>query len=232
MTSQLTLSLLPSEQFSFSNFISGDNETLITAMKNVLGGGKENFIYMCGPEGSGRSHLLQAACQWMNTQKGRSVYLPFEAQSHLSPALLENLEHLDLVCIDDIDEVLGNSKWETALFDFYNRLRDQQTRLIVSASSLPSHLKGVLPDLVSRLAWGLCFQVKPLQDADKIVALKTRAKKRGMELTDEVAHYLLRHYSRQPKDLFALLSQLDHASLREQRRLTIPFVKSVMGVSS
>ncbi|HKJ77017.1 MAG TPA: DnaA/Hda family protein, partial [Gammaproteobacteria bacterium] len=82
-----------------------------------------------------------------------------------------------------------------------------------------------LPDLVSRLGWGLIFHVRPLSDEQMIDALQLRARQRGLDLPADVARYLLRHYRRDMTSLASLLERLDHASLVAQRRLTIPFVK-------
>jgi len=70
----------------------------------------------------------------------------------------------------------------------------------------------------------------PFNDEEKIVGLKLRAKLRGLELNDAVAHFLLNHYERNPKNLFAVLERLDKAALVAQRRLTIPFVKDILNM--
>ena len=111
---------------------------------------------------------------------------------------------------------------------FYNRARDNNTRLLVVANSLPTQLACRLPDLRSRLAWGLVFQVKGLNDAQKIAALQMHASNRGMTLPEEVGQYLLRHYPRDMSVLFNVLETLDTASLVEQRRITVPFVKQAL----
>jgi DnaA family protein len=85
-----------------------------------------------------------------------------------------------------------------------------------------------LPDLASRLASGAAFRLRELDDAGKIAALQQRALRRGFEMPDAVAGYLLGRYARDTHSLFALLERLDHASLEAKRRLTIPFVRELL----
>jgi DnaA family protein len=147
----------------------------------------------------------------------------------LAPELLEGLEQQALIAIDDVQAIAGMPQWEEALFHLYNRVRDYGHRLVVSATVAPAGLTLTLPDLISRLGWGPVFQLATLSDADKRAALQMRARRRGLELGNEVAEYLLRRCPRDMDSLFSLLNQLDRASLVAQRRLTIPFVRELLG---
>jgi DnaA family protein len=112
----------------------------------------------------------------------------------------------------------------------YNRLRDKpQCRLLVSADCAPRDLGSRLPDLVSRMGWGVSFHLLPLNDDEKIAALKLRAHARGIVLTDEVLRFIIHRASRDMVELFEHLQQLDTLSLAEKRRITIPFVKEALG---
>jgi DnaA family protein len=157
------------------------------------------------------------------------VYLPLSDFSARSPEMLMGLEQIDVVCLDDIDQLAGHPQREEAFFDCYNRVRDAGGKLIVTAAAAPKALGVALPDLVSRLSWGLTFHLHPLIDDEKIAALMLRAMRRGFELPKEVANFVLSRSARDNKALFHLLDQLDYASLAAQRRLTIPFVKTIIG---
>ena len=229
---QLPLSIQLRDDAAFANFYSGQNETLVNLLdmdKSVPGVASEQFIYLYGPPGVGCSHLLQAACHQVDRRRSRSIYLPMKELVDYSPQLLEGIERLQLVCLDDIGAVAGVQEWEEALFDLYNRLRDCRTRFLVAGHNLPKALNIQLPDLVSRLSWGLVFQVHPLNDQGKVAALKLRAHYRGFDLSDEVARFIIHRGSRDMAKLFGLLHKLDSASLRAKRKLTIPFVKEVLG---
>lgn len=226
--SQLSLSIGLRDDATFANFYPGDNVYLLDALRALIEGQGESFHYVYGSQDSGKSHLLQALCHQADGAGLRSVYLPLDELALLSPDLLEGLESLDLVCIDDLNLVAGRAKWETALFHCFNRLRDAGKILVISADAPPAKLGVKLPDLSSRLAWGITSALHKLDDEQKIAAFKLRAHERGLELTDEVARYILHRSPRTLRELFDMLSVLDHASLMAQRKLTIPFVKETL----
>ena len=228
---QLPLSVQIRDDATFANYFSGENATLVNMLdleKQVPGIEQEQFIYLYGSQGVGCSHLLQAACHQVDSQQGRSIYLPMQELVHYPSQLLEGMERLQLVCIDEINQVAGIPEWEEAIFDLFNRLRESKTRLLVAAHCPPKGLDIELPDLVSRLSWGLVFQVQPLNDSDKVAALQLRAHFRGLDIGEDVARYIIYRSNRDMGHLFKMLQKLDSASLRAKRKLTIPFVKQVM----
>jgi DnaA family protein len=143
-----------------------------------------------------------------------------------SPGVLESMEQLPLVALDNIQAIAGKADWEEALFHLFNRIRDRQGHLLIAANNSPKNLGINLPDLVSRLTWGMVYQVEPLEDDDKVQALLLRAKRRGLNMGDDVARFILTRGPRDMQGLFDLLDTLDQASLSAQRKLTIPFIKA------
>jgi DnaA family protein len=129
--------------------------------------------------------------------------------------------------VDDVQAIAGHLDWERALFALYERLRAHGGVLLVAARVGPAALGLALPDLATRLAAGLVYQLQALREDEKIAALRLRAGLRGFELSDEVARYLLARHPRDLHSLFALLDRLDSATLAAQRRLTIPFLRSL-----
>lgn len=232
---QLSLGVSLNDDATFGNFYTvagSNNQQVLTALWHLARGeGDEAFIYIWGAGGVGLTHLLQAAC---HEAAGRGLavqYLPLRDLLGFAPEpLLEGFETLDLICIDDLDLVAGSREWELALFCLFNSVRDNGGRLLTAALCSPHHLPVQLPDLRSRLAWGVVYQVDSMTDADKQKALQSRARARGLELSAEVAQYILHRAPRDMNELFFCLNRLDDASLAEQRRLTIPFVKRVLGL--
>lgn len=230
MINQLTLGVGLKDDATFANFYAGKNQQLITELKKTASGQGERVIYFCGIGGDGCTHLLQACCHEANQNHLRSVYLPLANLTDFAPDILEGLESLDLVCIDDVHKIAGKPAWEEAFFHAYNRIHDAGGRLIVTANVMPKALGVALPDVVSRLAWGMVFPLQPLTDAEKLTVLVMRAERRGMTLTEEVGKFILNHCPRHMSTLFAALDALDKISLAAQRKLTIPFVKAVLQI--
>lgn len=228
MNTQLPLGLGLRDDATFDNYCVGNNEQVLANIHHLLRGTGESYIYLWGDRGVGRSHLLQACCHALETAERHAVYLPLAEHEQLSPEMLEGMEDLDFVCLDDINSVLGQRRWEEAIFHLYNRVLATEAKLVIAADVVPTQLACIMPDLRSRLSQGLVVQVHPLDDEQKLAVLQLRAKHRGLELSDEVGRYLLRHYPRNMASLFDVLIKLDKASLVQQRKLTIPFVKSVL----
>ncbi len=230
---QLSLGIGLSDYATFANFhapAGSPQAQALGALSAQLQGG-EAFVYLWGAGGVGLTHLLQAACHQAQAQGWRIAYLPLAELLDCDPAaVLTGLESLDYLALDDVQVVAGRADWELALFNLYNLLRDNDRRLLVAARTSPRELPLQLEDLRSRLQWGLTIQLPPLGDGDKRLALQSRARARGLELNDEVANYLLQRLPRTTHELFSQLHRLDAASLAEQRRLTIPFVKRVLGL--
>lgn len=227
MINQLTLNMRLRDDATFENFQIGENVELINHLRNILCSQKFPFVYLWG-RGAGRTHLLQACCQMASQQNLTSIFLSLKQHREFSSQILEGIENMFLVCLDDVEAIAKNREWEEALFYFYNRSIEKNARLIISGHSIPTEIGFALADLTSRLATGLIFQVKVLNDAQKLDALKMRAKVRGIYLSDEVGTYLLNHYPRDMEALFNALDRLDLASWENKRKLTIPFVKRVL----
>ncbi|ROR35073.1 DnaA regulatory inactivator Hda [Inmirania thermothiophila] len=191
----------------------------------ALAGG---ILYLWGAAGSGKTHLLQGACHRAAQAGRRAAYLDLADPACRSEAALEGLERMDLVCLDGLEHVAGNRAWEGAallLLDAAGRGGG-----VIAASRAPlAGLDLALPDLRSRLAWGGVYGLEPLADDELAEALRLHAEARGIELPREVARFLLARHPRRLDRLVDLLARLDRESLAAGRRLTLPFVRDLLG---
>ncbi len=224
---QLTLGVSLDDDAQFENFFtSKDNQSLVAALGADAG---EDFLYLWGNGSPGLSHLLQASCH-RTTAAGRgAIYIPLAERAQFAPQILHGAESLSLVCIDDIESIAGEGEWESAIFTAFNALQQSGTRLIVASHTPAQQLAIQLPDLLSRLQSGLLFQLFELSDEDKLSALQMRARKRGFDLPDAVGEFILLRAQRSLSTLMQILDELDHSSLQQQRKLTVPLVKSTLG---
>lgn len=220
---QIPLNLSLPDTASFGNYLAGENQTVVDFLQQ----GESGSILLYGLPGAGLSHLLQACCRAVEEQRNTAIYIPLNHRE-IQPEMLEGLERFTLVCLDDVHSRLGDAQWEEALFHCYNRIQLQQGRLVMSSHLAPGQFNYRLADLQSRLLGSVIFMVKPLSDPEKMTALQQNAHQRGMMLSDEVASYLLNRFPRDMPALFKVLDELDRASLSFQRRLTIPFIKTVL----
>jgi len=224
---QLPLGVRLRAASSFASFEPGENAALVAALEARARDPGLPPVWLWAPPGSGRSHALQATCARAGERGRRAGYLPL-AEPWPAPALLAGLESLDVLCLDDLDQVVGRADWEGALFALYNELAERGGNLVISAARPPQALAVALPDLASRLAAALVWQLRPLAEPEQGAALKARARALGIELNDETLQYLQRRLPRDLKVLCDALDRLDAAALAQQRRLTVPFVRSVL----
>lgn len=228
MATQLPLQLCFNQEQSFANYITGPNSTVAQALRGCAEGCGEPLVFLWSETGLGKSHLLNACCQLAQTLQRRSAYIPLTELRQHGSAVLENMEYLDLLCLDDIQTIAGDSVWELTLFHLFNRLRDSGKYMLISANTAPAQLPLVLPDLHSRLTWGLTLRLHDLTDEDKLAAVNQRSQQLGMSISPAVGKYLLAHYPRDLPGLWRLLDGLDSATLAAQRKLTIPFLKAYL----
>ncbi|MFP5465271.1 MAG: DnaA regulatory inactivator Hda [Gammaproteobacteria bacterium] len=226
---QLPLGLRLPATSRFDNYLAGPNREAAAAVEQLAVGETAGMLFLAGAAGLGKTHLLQAACRAVESAGTTSAYVPLLALAELDPAALEGLEHYSLLAIDDVQAIAGQPAWEEALFHLYNRQREAGGRLIGAATAPPEHLGLHLPDLRSRLGWGALYVLQPIDDAARLRILVLRARERGLELPEETAQFLLRRYPRDLPVLLGLLGRLDEAALASQRRLTVPFVREVLG---
>jgi len=229
MAAQLPLGLRLPDTARFDNFIPGPNAEALAAVRHCATAPGAAMLYLAGPAGSGRTHLLQAACRAAHSVGLQAAYVPLAERAALSPVLLEGLEGCALLALDDVDAVAGDAAWEAALFHLYNRLHEAGGRLLAAALAPPGQTDLQLPDLRSRLAWGALYALQLPDDATRLQILTQRARDRGLDLSADVGRFLLHRCPRDLPALLALLDRLDRAALTAQRRLTIPFVREVLG---
>lgn len=236
-TAQLALSVqLPDDEI-FDNYLSESNKTVVSQLALFLDkteqikASQPRCFYLFGLTGVGKSHLLHASSAYISQLNKTSVCLSCAELLKLSVEVLDGLEQINVICLDDIQLLAGNKIWEQAVFDLYNRVLEHNNCLVISGDQSVGQLGLTLPDLVSRLSWGLTEQLKPLNDDEKTTALQFRALKRGLMLSDDAANFLLNRLSRDMANLISSLDTLDKASIREQRKITIPFIKNVLNIT-
>lgn len=241
MALQLELAIKPTIKYSFDNFIVSEHNTqAVSHIKYLLRNPENSYIYLWGEPSIGKTHILHAVLEQASVNKLTATYFSFrsifteQSFGNLTSVdeinnLLESLEDFDIVCLDDIQCIAGKQPWEEGLFGFYNRIKDANKVLLITGDCSVNSLNISLPDLKSRLAWGVSYHLRPLDDYDKKVLLQTHSKERGITLSDELAKYLITRGRRDVPGLFEMLDKLDQYSMRYKRKLTIPFAKEILG---
>lgn len=210
-------------------------DTYVTAEPGLVGlvqaaatvGG--DWVYLVGPAGVGKTHLLLGACAAAEGAGRRAAYLPLVAAAGRLREALQALEGNDLLALDGLERIVGTREDEVALFDAHNRARAAGTTVLYAARGNPDELGLVLPDLRSRLQQCTRIVLPPLDDAGRREVLRQRAQRRGLILDEAALDWLLKRVDRDLAGLTSVLDRLDRASLAAKRRLTVPFLRQVLG---
>jgi DnaA family protein len=225
---QLPLPLRLDKHALFATFVAGENTAAVAHVAALAAGERRDIVWLCGPAGSGKTHLLQAACRHAGEAGLRSMYVPLEAGSGAHPDQLLGVERFGVLALDGIDAVAGNPAWEGRLFSILDDFQERRGSLLLAAKDAPAATPFTLADLASRAAGAVVYRLKALDEERQLTALMGHASRRGLELDEATARFLQARVPRGIAELCAWLDRLDRASLAAQRRLTVPFVRALL----
>lgn len=223
---QLPLAFRAGTDHRFIDFLGQDS--LRQIFEQAAEGKSAHHIFLMGASGSGKTHLLRATASHALALGHAAAYIPLAHVAGMLSEVLSSISGQVLVCLDDVHGIAGQRVAEEALFHFYNRASAEGVRLLFAAEAMPAQLGIGLADLVSRLEQGLRLHVAVLDEPGKRRVLQRRAASRGLQMDDAVLDYLFSRVGRDLHALGQLLDRLDQASLAAQRRLTVPFIKTVL----
>mgnify|MGYP006095691363 CR=1 FL=1 len=225
--SQIPLPLNLGDKATLDNFWVGHNTELVNAIRASVETGEPRLVYLYGPSSSGKSHLLFAAMKLAKEEVVNTSYVSL-LDSNVGPEMLDVIDVAHLVCIDNLEAWAGDADRERALFSLFEQVKHANGQMLISACQGPELCGFSLADLISRLSSGLVYPISELSEQQQFEAIKMRANNRGLTISDDAVKYLLSRSSRDTGELFALLDEIDQASLIEQRKLTIPFLQSLI----
>ena len=220
---QLTFPWSKPNKSSFDDFyFEKNNLSILENLKN----GDDLVIY--GLSKVGKSFLLQSLCNYFSKSNKSSLYLPLKELNNYKTGLLDDLEKLDLVCIDDLHLIAGDNKWEKAIFNLINNCLISNCRIVFCSNINPSLISFELDDLFSRIQKINRMEVHPVKSDNLIEAVRFFADLRSINIGDKEVTYLINHSKRNMGDLVTHINQLDKLSMQLKRKITIPLIKKVI----
>jgi DnaA family protein len=224
---QLPLALRLAPSATFETFVVDGNVSALAHVRAVAVGDRHDTIWLAGEPGAGKSHVLQAACVAAGKAGRRAIYVPLDRHVELSPALLSDLDALDLVALDCLEAVAGDAAWERALFGVLNPTAGHPGVLLASRR-LPAQAGFALRDLASRAAGAIVYRLAALSEESQIAALMQHAARRGLSLDHSAAQFLAHRVARDMGTLSRWLERLDAAALAAKKQVTIPLIRALL----
>ena len=215
---QIPLAIGPETTPSFDTFIAGANQAALVHVRDLVLPAAP--VYLWGPSGSGKSHLLRALVSALQQrgQRAASFCAGDPAPWTLSPDWAA-------VVIDDCHAFDHDA--QQAAFALFVDAATHGVQ-VLAAGRLPPVDLPLRDDLRSRLAWGHVFALTCPTEAESRAALRREADRRGILLSDEVMNFLLTRFSRDLKSLMALLDDLDEFALSRLRSVTVPLLREML----
>lgn len=203
---------------TFGNFLPGANAAAIAHLEAL--GANAAPVYLWGPSGSGKSHLMEALVHRHEERGLRAGWF-----SVTDPAPWPDDEGWSLIALDGCDRF--DAGQQAAAFSLFVEATGRGVPIVASGQVPPVDL-ALREDLRSRLGWGHVFAVQPLGEPEVRAALRREADQRGFLFSDEVMDYLLTRFARDLKHLMAQLDRLDEFSLANKRVITVPLLKQML----
>ena len=121
----------------FGTYLPARNTQAVEHLMLVADGHRVETTWVCGPHGTGKTHLLQATCVEASA-RSQAGYFPLRELKAMGVAVLEDLPQLDCLCLDDVDCVTGDRTWERGLFAVLREMQERGARLVMSAEVPPT----------------------------------------------------------------------------------------------
>ena len=212
--------------YTFDEFVVGPSNRLAHAACRALctqPGQLYNPLFIHGPSGLGKTHLLQATCSELIRVQGAANAAYVTCESFVNdfvrairdgqlPAFRAGARRLDLLVIDDVQFLANRESCQEELFHTFNTLHQARKQIILSADSPPGAIPTLEDRLVSRFNWGLVAQIDPPDRETRQAILQKKAQLRGTEVPSDVLDYLAEHIEGNIRLLEGALTKLITAS--------------------
>jgi DnaA family protein len=227
---QLIFPFQINQKASFDSFFcSPDNQNLMTRLADIVSSPDTSELIIHGEEGSGKSFLMQAICNELSSAEKQFAFIPMKKAFNMGVEIFQNLGSLDAVCIDDLQLILANQDWETALFNLINECQQSNCSLMLSlGGTQPLDESIILPDLLSRIKRMEFIALHAVQDEFFNQAIDFVAQQLDIKIEEAELEFLLKHQTR----IFSLLVEniitLDNQAASLKRKITIPLIKETL----
>lgn len=198
-----------------------------------------NPLFIFGPTGVGKTHLIEAIGLKVkeNNPRCRVLYLTARVfESQYTTAVKNNrvndfinfYQSIDVLILDDIQEFAGKTQTQNTFFHIFNHLHQNQKQLILSSDCRPVDMDGFVPRLISRFKWGMTVELYPPDYTLRRDVLTMKADQDGLSIPTDVLDYIATNVTDSVRELEGIVvSLLAHATMLNQE-ITIDLARAVL----
>jgi chromosomal replication initiator protein len=235
---QLTFDFPFNPRYRFANFVvcPGNRTAFQFARKVADPAEPENLLYLYGPAGAGKTHLLMAVGQQLAGEQEfpavscgnlERLYGQDEGPERAS-ALAAQFQGAPALLLDDIHRLPGDPHLQAEVWQLFNDFYSAGRKIVVTGLVPPKELTALDGHLISRLLWGLVARVDISDDDSRRMIMKKLAEDRQIVLPADVIDYLLVHLPRDIPSLVAALETLTRQAFASQRKITVRLAKEAL----
>lgn len=228
----------------FSTFVVGrNNEFAHAACFNIAENpGAENYnpLFICGPTGMGKTHLLNAVGNQMLSKNPRIRICYVSAESFLNECISSirrgqmdrfrqrYREQCDVLLIDDI-YILGRGEAvQEEFFHTLNHFFEKGQQVVVASDRMPKDIKGLEDRIRTRLEWGLIADIQMPDLETRVAILRYKAERKQIRLPNEVINYMARISKRSIRDLEGTLNKVKMYSELQGLEINMDLARKVL----
>ena len=212
---------------TFENFIAcdGNASALQFSLRIAASDDSENLLYLYGPPGSGKTHLLKAMGRVMSKNQPQPVPYLSCRETFNALELCSRFATAEALLLDDLHLLPDEADLRAALWQLFNEFHSSGRKIAMTGLYLPRELPFLDDHLISRLLWGLVARVDVSDDHSRQMILRKIAADRQIRIPDDVVDYILMTTSREVGDLIAAFESIYRCSMASKRRISLQLAR-------
>lgn len=230
-------------RYTFENYCSSSSNKIARAIGEAIANDPKlktfNPLFVFGPTGVGKTHLIQAIGIKIKEHNpmARILYVSarlFESQFTVANnngkinEFINFYQSIDTLIIDDIQDLVGKDKTQNTFFHIFNHLHQNQKQIILSSDCCPTQLKGMADRLISRFKWGMTVELERPDFALRRMVLQLKSEQDGLALPADVMDFIAENVTNSVRELEGVVvSLLAHATVLN-REVTVDLARYVM----
>lgn len=232
-------------KYTFDDFIIGPNNRFAHAAAMAVSEAPArnyNPLFIYGPVGLGKTHLMQAIAHEMKKRfpSFKILYISSEKftnelitaiQKRSTPQFRSKYRNLDLILIDDIHFIAEKEATQEEFFHTFNTLYDAHKQIVVSSDRPPREIPGLEERLVSRFGWGLVTDIQPPDFETRVAILKKKMEKETVQVTDDVSFFIASQFKSNVRELEGALIRVVAYGTLTSRKIDLALAKEILQAS-